>query len=104
MKDIEIYKTETGKEPFSEWIKSINKVSAAHIFNYIGRVARSGSKSNIKALGNGIYEIKISKGPGFRVYFGEVENTIILLLIGGDKKTQKQDILKAKEYWRNYNV
>ena len=77
--------------------------SQARIDVYIKRVASGGSKNNIKSLGDGVFEIKINYGPGFRVYFGEVQNAIILLLLGGDKSSQKRDIIKAKSYWRQFN-
>jgi putative addiction module killer protein len=53
-------------------------------------------------VGEGVYELRINYGPGYRVYFGQVEETIVLLLIGGDKSTQEQDIRKAKTYWTDY--
>ena len=49
-----------------------------------------------------LFEIKIPHGPGLRVYFGEDGDKIILLLVGGDKRSQSRDIKKAKEYWSNY--
>lgn len=57
---------------------------------------------NVRALKGGVFEIKIDRGPGYRVYFGEDGKFLILLLIGGDKGSQDQDIKKAKEYWRLY--
>lgn len=104
MKQIEVYQLKSGKEPFTEWLLSLDKKTEMYIDNYITRVAKGGSKKHIRNLGDGVSEIKMPKGPGYRVYFGEVENTIILLLIGGDKGSQKQDILKAKKYWSDYNV
>ena len=65
-------------------------------------MARGGSKKSIKALKDGIFEIKITYGPGFRVYFAKDGDELIILLIGGDKKTQIRDIDKAKKLWRSY--
>ncbi len=104
MKRIEVYQTESGKEPFTEWIKRFDKKTEMYIDKYISRVAKGGSKKHIRNLGDGVSEIKMPKGPGYRVYFAEVEDIIILLLIGGDKGSQKQDILKAKKYWSEYHV
>ena len=53
-------------------------------------------------MGEGVCELRINYGPGYRIYFGQVGSTIVLLLIGGDKSTQDQDIRKAKEYWNDY--
>ena len=66
---------------------------------YIQRVAQGGAKKSIKSLKGGLFEIRIPYGSGLRVYFGEKGKKFILLLIGGDKKTQRRDIQKAREYW-----
>jgi len=58
-----------------------------------------GNLGDYKRLGDGISELKINFGPGFRVYFGEEDDQIILLFIGGDKSSKKKDILKAKSLW-----
>ncbi|GAB4194869.1 MAG: hypothetical protein Fur006_40860 [Coleofasciculaceae cyanobacterium] len=55
-----------------------------------------------RSVGEGVYELRIDYGPGYRVYFGQVGTTIVLLLCGGDKSTQVADIRKAKEYWADY--
>ena len=91
-----------NKEPFEEWIRKLDERSRSNIDTYIDRIASGGGKKNIKFLGDGVFEIKINYGPGYRVYFVEEENHIILLLIGGNKRTQKRDITKAKGYWRDY--
>ena len=59
-------------------------------------------ENRLRILKDGVFEIKIQYASGFRVYFGEDDNKVILLLIGGDKKTQNKDIRKAKEYWSYY--
>ncbi len=61
-----------------------------------------GGKKNVKFLGDGVFEIKVNFGPGFRIYFAEERNTLFLLLLGGNKNTQERDIEKAKKYWREY--
>lgn len=52
--------------------------------------------------GEGIWELRIDYGPGYRVYFGKQGATIVILLTGGDKKSQNRDIAKAKRYWLDY--
>ena len=69
---------------------------------FIQRVAQGGAKKSVRNLKDGVFEIKIPHGPGLRVYFGEEGERIILLLIGGDKGSQKRDVKKAKEYWSDY--
>lgn len=102
MKAAKTLQLENGREPYSEWIESLDLRTQARIFAYVDRVAAGGGKKNVKALGDGVFEIKIDFGPGYRVYFGDDGPTIILLLIGGDKKTQNKDIETAKQYWRKY--
>jgi len=103
LKQIKLFHNSEDIVPFSEWFNKLSMASQARIDVYIKRVAAGGSKNNIKSLGDGVFEIKINYGPGFRVYFGEVQNAIILLLLGGDKSSQKRDIIKAKSYWRQFN-
>lgn len=102
MKDIKVLALDDGKEPFIDWLKKLDKVFQAKVQVYVDRVAFGGAKNNIKSLGDGVFEIKINYGPGFRVYFGEDGETIILLLLGGDKSGQSRDIKKAKDYWSEY--
>ncbi len=61
-----------------------------------------GNFSNSKPLGDGISELKIDYGPGYRVYYGQSGKFVILLLCGGDKDTQQKDFETAKDYWRDF--
>ena len=101
-KKIIYYTLENGDSPFENWLKKLDNLSRAIVVRFVQRVATRGAKKSIKALKDGIFEIKITHGPGYRVYFAEDGDEIIILLVGGDKKTQSRDIDKAKEYWRNY--
>lgn len=101
-KKIIYYTLENGDSPFENWLKKLDNLSRAIVVRFVQRVATGGAKKSIKALKDGIFEIKITHGPGYRVYFAEDGDEIIILLVDGDKKTQSRDIDKAKEYWRNY--
>jgi putative addiction module killer protein len=61
-----------------------------------------GNLGEYRFVGEGVWELKIDYGPGYRIYFGQVGMTVILLLCGGDKSTQAADILAAQTYWRDY--
>ena len=61
-----------------------------------------GNLGDTESVGEGVYELRLHFGAGYRVYFASVGNSIIVLLGGGDKSTQKNDITKAKEIWRRY--
>ncbi len=102
-RSIEYYVTSRGKAPFLEWMNKLDMNSQIIVDRYIQRVAQGGAKKSIKNLKGGLFEIKISHGSGLRVYFGEKEKKLILLLMGGDKKTQRRDIQKAREYWEKQN-
>jgi putative addiction module killer protein len=104
LKRIEIYSTQDGKEPFSDWLDGLDEKAQFKVMAYVERVALGGSKKNVRSLGDQVLEIKIDYGPGYRVYFGELEGVIMLLLAGGDKGSQRRDITKAKEYWRSRDV
>lgn len=102
MKSTQILQLDDGSEPFTEWHESLELKVQARVSAFIDRVAAGGGKKNIRSLGDGVYEIKIDIGPGYRVYFGEDGKRIILLLVGGNKGTQSKDIATAKRYWRQY--
>jgi putative addiction module killer protein len=101
-RDIQIYVTEGGRTPFSEWLASLRDTKArAKIRVRLDRVSL-GNLGDCHGVGDGVQELRIDYGPGYRVYFGQVGSTIVLLLCGGDKSTQAKDIEQAKYYWNEY--
>ncbi len=99
---LEIYRKEDGTEPYTEWIRSFrDKRMQRRILARVGRM-RLGNFGDHKAVGDGVWELRLFFGPGYRVYFTEAGETIVLLLCGGDKSRQKKDIEQAKEYWHDY--
>ncbi len=72
------------------------------ILNRLDRVA-NGNLGLCRPLGEGVHELKIDFGPGYRIYFGQ-DGDDIILLGGGKKNTQSKDIVTAKENWRDYNA
>ena len=62
----------------------------------------NGNLGDYRSVGAGVFELRLPFGPGYRIYFGEVGNTIVLLLCAGDKSSQTQDIARAKDYWLQY--
>jgi putative addiction module killer protein len=97
-----IYETEDGKAPFNEWLEKLrDRQVRAFIRTRINRL-RLGLFGDCKTVGNGVSELRISFGAGYRLYFGQEGNEIIILLCGGDKSSQSKDIAKAKEYWQDY--
>jgi len=89
---IEIRKTET----FSKWIDGLSDIRArARILVRIERLA-AGNPGDVKPVGENISEMRIDYGPGYRVYFKKTGQTIMVILAGGDKRTQKKDIKRAQ--------
>ena len=99
--DIEIFSDRAGKEPFVDWLNEFNRDIKKRIISRINRV-KLGNLGDYKAIDKNILELRLSFGSGYRIYFGKNSNTLIILLCGGDKKTQTQDIEKAKKYWSYY--
>jgi|GEM_PF-151294 len=99
-KTIKIYRG-NEKEPFAEWVSSLAVKERTRIFTKLDRV-ETGNLGDHKSVGNGVWEFKFHFGPGYRIYYGEIDNTIILLLCGGDKSSQKKDVKKAKAYWKDW--
>lgn len=97
------YRDSKGKEPAKEWLHSLRDIAGkARIFTRIERAER-GNFGDHKTLGNGVSELRIDFGPGYRVYFAiDADDTIILLLVAGDKPSQQDDIEKAKVFWKEH--
>ncbi|MXV83068.1 type II toxin-antitoxin system RelE/ParE family toxin [Candidatus Poribacteria bacterium] len=102
LRNIQVYRALNGKEPFNEWLKSIqDRKTRARIRAGLERL-RLGNFGNVKFLGEGVLELRFHFGRGYRIYFGEIRNTIVLLLCAGDKSSQTRDIERAKSYWLKY--
>lgn len=94
------YKTQSGKTPFLDWLNTIKDPVVRHrIRRRLDRV-ELGNFGDYKILDEGVCELRLDFGPGFRVYFAEEGDVIVILLCGGDKSTQEKDIKTAKKYWK----
>lgn len=101
-REIQNYLTAEGRSPYEEWLDSLRDTRARHKIDNGLRRIQLGNLGDYRSVGEGVFELRIDYGSGYRVYFGQVGTTIVLLLCGGDKSTQAQDIRKAQEYWRDY--
>jgi putative addiction module killer protein len=100
--EIEYFVAESGRIPFKEWLDGLRDVAGrAKIRVRLDRV-RLGNLGDNRSVGEGVRELRVDFGPGYRVYFGFDGNRAVLLLLGGDKSSQDKDIARAKEYWREY--
>lgn len=87
---------------FDKWLKKLNDRKAkAKILLRLQRV-EAGNLGDVSSTGEGIEEIRIHYGPGYRIYFRRQGEKVILLLVGGDKSSQESDIKKAKALWNQY--
>jgi putative addiction module killer protein len=99
---IKLLETDEGKVPFEEWYNSLkDKVTKVKIRRRLDRIELS-NFGDTESLGEGVYELRLHFGAGYRIYFTRVGNVVVVLLGGGDKSTQKRDIAKAKEMWQRY--
>lgn len=96
------YLTENGRSPFEKCFNSLKDRKAKQKIRLRLDSVQLGNLGDYKSLGDGIFELRIDYGGGYRIYYGQENLTIILLLCGGDKSTQKQDINQAKKYWKDY--
>ncbi len=101
-KKLVAFRTNDGHVPFEEWLNDLkDKTSVARILARLVRV-RQGNFGDCKSVGEGVSELRVDSGPGYRVYFGRKGQTLVVLLCGGDKRTQVRDIRQAQQYWLQF--
>lgn len=97
------YVTADGKDVIDTWFDRLRDERAlANMLRRIGRITRDGYFGDHKYLRDGISELRIDVGAGYRVYYAQAEEAIVLLLCGGDKSTQSADIDRAVKYWIDF--
>ena len=99
---IDFYQIPNGHEPFKRWFRSIRDTSIRRRIQARLTSVRAGNLGDHRSVGGGVWELRLDFGPGYRIYYGEVDNTVVLLLCGGDKSLQRPDIERAKNYWKEY--
>jgi putative addiction module killer protein len=96
------YTDEQGKSPYAQWLNSLRDArTKAKIIMQVDKM-ELGLFGDVEPIGEGLSELRIHYGPGYRVYYGKEGNQVYLLLCGGDKSTQSKDIKKAKQYWKDH--
>lgn len=98
---IDEYVTDSGVSPFGAWFHDLDAQAAAIVAVALARLA-DGNVSRVEPIGEGAAELKINRGPGYRVYFGWDGRTLVILLGGGTKRRQSEDIARALTHWRDY--
>jgi putative addiction module killer protein len=97
-REILVCQDDEGREPFRDWLDCLDTTTEAIVLSRIDRV-EEGNLGDFKSLGEGISELRIDFGPGYRVYFGQIGNEVHLIR-GGSKSNQQRDIEAAKKFWR----
>jgi len=101
MIDVREYNDRDGRSPYAVWFNRLNAQAAAKVATALTRLAQ-GNFSNVKGVGSGVFECRIDFGPGYRVYIGKDGERLVILLGGGTKKRQQQDIETALTRWQDY--
>jgi putative addiction module killer protein len=91
----------SGASPFRAWFDGLDAQSAAKVTVALTRIGQ-GILSNVKGVGGGVFEFRINFGPGYRLYFGKDGESVVILLGGGTKKAQQNDIKFAQRRWADY--
>ena len=100
--EIKIYSTEDGKEPFREWLESLKDINTqALIFQRLQRI-KLGNFGDCKPINEGLWEFRIHHKAGIRIYYARIGQHLILLIGGGNKRSQERDITKAKKHLEDY--
>lgn len=100
--ELEAYVSADGAEPFAEWLDHLRDgMARVRIAKRLTKL-RAGVMGDWKAVGGGVIELREDYGPGYRVYCARGGRTLIVLLAGGDKRTQQKDIQRAQAYWQDW--
>ena len=96
------YRRPDGVDPITDWLAGLrDKATQARMRIRLLRI-EGGNLGDCEPVGDGVFELRIHMGPGYRVYFGRHGRTVVLLINGGDKSTQASDIVRAKAYWAEW--
>jgi putative addiction module killer protein len=96
------YQRDDGREPFTEWLDTLrDKVAQARIRIRLRQI-QTGNFGDCEPIGEGVSELRVHIGAGYRVYFGRYGKSVVILLCGGDKRSQAADIKQAKALWMEW--
>ena len=100
--ELRYYQAQSGRSPFVDWLgQLVDREARVRIEARLATVA-AGSFGDVKSVGDGVMELRVDWGPGYRIYFAKVGLAVVLLLGGGDKRSQDEDIKRAKDYLHDY--
>lgn len=102
MVEIRKYRDAHGRVPFDEWMNGLRDIRARQRIQVRIRRLSFDLEGDWKPVGEGVRELRIPEGKGYRLYYGRDGRTVVVLLCGGDKSSQKRDVQRAVDYWRDY--
>ena len=100
---VKIAQLSNKKQPLIEWLESLDKMTKSRIQSRLTRLLEN-NFGDCKKIDNEISELRLKFGSGYRIYYTEIDNIIILLINGGDKSTQNKDIKKAREILQEWRI
>lgn len=102
MYEVRHYLSPDGKDVFLDWLRKLRDVTARIAVDRRVNRIELGNFGDHKFCRDGVWELRIDVGPGYRVYYAVADTQIVLLLCGGDKRTQAADIDRACGYWQDW--
>jgi putative addiction module killer protein len=99
---VESYVTPSGEDIFHAWLDGLTDLRTRVLIDKAVAKVRLGNLGDHKSVGDGVQEIRLDHGPGYRLYFAEQGKTLVLLLCGGTKRRQQEDIARAKQFWKDW--
>ena len=103
-REVKILALPNGDKPYSEWFASLRDSEARIRIRARVNRARAGNFGDHKFFSGGVGELRIDHGPGYRVYFAVYQGAVIILIGGGNKTTQDEDIAAAMNLWEQYKI
>jgi putative addiction module killer protein len=102
MNQIIHYLTSNGEDPYQQWLERLkDRTAKARVTMRINRIA-AGAFGDCKPIRDGVWELRVDHGPGYRVYYAQAGKQLVLLLLGGSKRCQQADIQKAIDFWNDF--
>ena len=102
MIEVLTYTDDDGQKPYADWLDKLpDKHAKTRVLVRVGRMA-AGNFGDCKPVSDGVWELRIDWGPGYRVYYAQSGKHLVLLLTGGDKRKQQTDIATAVNYWNDW--
>ena len=102
MIELRSYQLEDERTPVTDWLRGLRDMRARAPIEVRLRRVSTGNFGDCKAVGDGVSELRVDIGSGYRVYYGKHGQTLVILLCGGDKGSQQADIADAKAYWSDW--